>query len=373
MLYYYQFLPKHTIYKLHQFYGEIVAVWCKADAKTTFSVTALFSRDCIDFFNYGPKALEEQARDLYSLFAPLSKATKKEFIKAWKENNEIKALCTNKKKGAPVTFEKLKSFDPMLTDNFIKKLKTFNTYMYKNVPAAKDIKDNYGSLKTHFDDLKKVQKQVNICPFCGLKILESQYGNTRDAYDHFLPKSKYPFNSINFHNLAPICDVCNEKHKKSKDPIHYEKDKNKGKRRLVFYPYSTEKIDIDAKLTISKKFDFLNPKKGDFKFTYTCKGKDEQIETWDEVFGANAQHSALVLDMRRTWLESVLIAEFEAIKHYAPGVVLDGNFIKTKTKKLKEGNPLVDFAFLKAAYFDVVMSSPDLMKVVKDTVAKRKP
>src|ERR1035441_1462629 len=41
------------------------------------------------------------------------------------------------------------------------------------------------------------------CPYCGCGDIKGVHHSRRDAYDHFLPKGTYPFNSVNFRNLAP--------------------------------------------------------------------------------------------------------------------------------------------------------------------------
>lgn len=49
--------------------------------------------------------------------------------------------------------------------------------------------------------IKKLQVKYPICPYCGL--------NVADAFDHYLPKGKFPEFSIYSQNLIPICSQCN--------------------------------------------------------------------------------------------------------------------------------------------------------------------
>ena len=61
--------------------------------------------------------------------------------------------------------------------------------------------------------------------------MKGTHHSKREAYDHYLPKVLYPFNSINFRNLAPACHECNSTYKLGKDPAH-----NPAGRRKAFNP-----------------------------------------------------------------------------------------------------------------------------------------
>ncbi|WP_268036511.1 HNH endonuclease [Algoriphagus sp. PAP.12] len=67
------------------------------------------------------------------------------------------------------------------------------------------------------------QLNVKTCPYCNRQyIFTIQKGtkNVRPEFDHFYPKSTYPYLALSLYNLIPACPTCN--HTKSKDPI----DKN---------------------------------------------------------------------------------------------------------------------------------------------------
>lgn len=44
-----------------------------------------------------------------------------------------------------------------------------------------------------------------ICQPCDIN---GVHHTKREAYDHYRPKPLYPFNSVNFRNLAPACHEC---------------------------------------------------------------------------------------------------------------------------------------------------------------------
>ncbi|BBA33701.1 uncharacterized protein sS8_1744 [Methylocaldum marinum] len=140
------------------------------------------------------------------------------------------------------------------------------------------------------------------CPFCGLGDIKGVHHTRREAYDHYLPKALYPFNSINFRNLAPACHECNSTYKLSKDPTH-----NAAGRRKAFYPYTTgaSPIEITVELNTSD-IDHLKPT--DIQLTFGPAAVHEEIETWKEVYGIDERYKAKCCDGdAKDWLEQLRI------------------------------------------------------------------
>lgn len=51
---------------------------------------------------------------------------------------------------------------------------------------------------------------VTTCPYCNRSyIFTSNKSGTRPQYDHYFPKSKYPYLAISMYNLIPCCSICN--------------------------------------------------------------------------------------------------------------------------------------------------------------------
>lgn len=64
--------------------------------------------------------------------------------------------------------------------------------------------------------------RVNVCPYCNRQYTFTTYKSgknkgVRPQFDHFLPKSKYPYFALSFYNLIPSCPTCN--HAKGEDKI----------------------------------------------------------------------------------------------------------------------------------------------------------
>ena len=57
-------------------------------------------------------------------------------------------------------------------------------------------KHKIGDLDDHYQNFMR-ENSIGKCPFCGIADMHGIYHSKREAYDHYLPKSLYPFNSIN--------------------------------------------------------------------------------------------------------------------------------------------------------------------------------
>lgn len=55
---------------------------------------------------------------------------------------------------------------------------------------------------------------VTVCPYCNRSYIftvkkDARNGKARPQYDHFFPKSIYPYLAVSMYNLIPSCSVCN--------------------------------------------------------------------------------------------------------------------------------------------------------------------
>lgn len=112
--------------------------------------------------------------------------------------------------------------------------------------------------------------------------------------DPFLPTGTYPFNSVNFRNLAPMCHECNSSYKLQKDPVRHIDPlhrANAGTRRKAFYSFAAAAPGIAIKLTLST-FDIDNLSPADINLVITAPGRDEEVESWKDVFGIEERYKA---------------------------------------------------------------------------------
>lgn len=61
--------------------------------------------------------------------------------------------------------------------------------------------------------------QITVCPYCNRNFVNSAYERTMCDLDHFYDKDTYPILAVSFHNLVPVCHVCN--HAKATKSISY--------------------------------------------------------------------------------------------------------------------------------------------------------
>lgn len=115
----------------------------------------------------------------------------------------------------------------------------------------------------------------HLCPFCGLEYFEEP-GSPREALDHYLARSRYPFAALNLRNLVPMGTRCNSSYKLARDVLH----RADGTRRRAFDPYCHEGAALN--LDDSSPFEGANGAYPRWEIQFA--GEAEAVETWDDVF-----------------------------------------------------------------------------------------
>ena len=133
----------------------------------------------------------------------------------------------------------------------------------------------YDSEDDVFDKASFVHNSgLRVCPYCGKEWIMST-NRTKRQIDHFLPKRKYPFFALNFYNLIPSCDLCNENpNKGQKDPL----DNNKY--GLIYNPYIFKDTNIRFSFWMDKENLFNDD---NFHLLLGYKTSEEQ-KGYDEFF-----------------------------------------------------------------------------------------
>lgn len=128
---------------------------------------------------------------------------------------------------------------------------------------------------------------VRVCPYCGLDYFQP-VGARRNALDHLMPISKYPFASADFRNLPPTCHACNSLYKGDKDVLVDDA----GARRLCSDPYAGPIYVITLEGSI---FGYGNTVRG-FRlprWQINLSGPAiQQAETWDNVYQIKSRYEA---------------------------------------------------------------------------------
>jgi hypothetical protein len=134
-----------------------------------------------------------------------------------------------------------------------------------------------------------------LCPFCSFEFFDAP-GAPREALDHYLLQSKYPFAAANLRNLVPMGNKCNSRYKLAQD-ILYKED---GARRRSIDPYGI--VTVSVSLAGSQPFAGKDGKLP--AWTINFNPDSEESETWDSVFQIRDRYRRDVLDVRfNNWLE----------------------------------------------------------------------
>jgi hypothetical protein len=265
----------HDFEKLHQYIEHtVLKVWCKA--KKPFSITLLhkdFRPMVVEVSKNKNDYLLSPIKEIYKRFQILTPAQIKEVRRGFLSNNAIEDLCRGN--ADPFLFKDLKAIDKKLHDH----LRAFGKNLYMHLTNINACKNYAGDINDYYKKLVKKNK-AELCPFCGLNDIKSHRLTKRDAFDHFFSKDKYPFNSVNPLNLAPMCDDCNKSYKAQYDPIL----DTTGNRRRIFYPFSSSahkvKLKVSLTATSIKKMDSK-----DLTIAFSCNKKNDEAERWAELFG----------------------------------------------------------------------------------------
>jgi hypothetical protein len=165
---------------------------------------------------------------------------------------------------------------------FKKDLQYLTSHLYTATKDLKPIIDaiGEGDIHTHFTNFQRLNG--NVCKACGMQLLSATRANVTDQeqwrsdYDHQLCKSKYPIYAVHPENFIPICDVCNQDAKKSKDLF---KDSD-GNIRAAFYKNESSVALLDFR--IENLHDPIQQLSIDW--LTQDQGLLSKLECWDDVY-----------------------------------------------------------------------------------------
>lgn len=350
MLFPYTYVP-HQMEKMQEFIDFIFyEVWCKAPGGAPFSFE-LFNgnadlKELLESFHYsdakGADFFNGHVERIHGLFAALTPARIDQFKQWYQANNDIKKVCANDPATHIARYDDIEAVNKELCEQLAAFFKGLYSKSLLNLSA---LRKKIGDIDEHYKTFMSANK-TGKCPFCGIADMHGIYHSKREAYDHYLPKGLYPFNSINFHNLVPACHHCNSSYKTSKDPAYIPKDPAGVKnRRKVFYPYANPGSSIEVAIDLDKA-DIDHVAAEDIHLTFGPPELNEEIETWKDVYGIDERYKAKCCSETdgKYWLEQVLDEWQEDNRPPA-------DFLKTLARNTAK-NPFADCNFLKKAFLD---------------------
>ena len=312
MLFPYTYVP-HQMEKMQTFIDFIFhEVWCKAPTSGDYSLD-LFVADAelyevMTAFHYddgkGAEFFSGHVERIYSLFSALTAAQINQFQQWFQGNNDLEKACAND------TAVHLARYANIAVNHkeLAAQLGTFFKGLYsQSLLNLAALRAKIGDIDDHYQTFVQTNK-AGKCPFCGINDLLGAYHSNREAYDHYLPKALYPFNSINFRNLVPACHHCNSSYKTSKDPAYSPKDPARAAhRRAVFYPYKTAAHSIELQVVLQHS-DIAKLTPADITLQFGPAALTEEIETWKDVYGIEERYKAKLCGESdgKYWLTQVL-------------------------------------------------------------------
>lgn len=299
---------QHPMRAMHGFVAYIFArVWCRAPnveyglelfegLPALYAIMDELHRADLAGLEKGAGAFfYRYVNQIFQEFKQLSKNDIKRYKKMFLDNNNIQALCEGKKE--PCRYLGGEQSNLMQTiEEFFSKLYSCGFF------GLEIVKRHIGAdLKGHYKSFAELN-DMPCCPFCGLMPMDSVFDPTREAYDHYLPASKYPFNSVNLRNLAPACYKCNSQNKGAKDPLLNDA----GIKQKAFYPYAVSRYPVQVNMRFFS--DDLPTNEHDIEVELSCVGYDDEIQNWDRLYRIRMRYVAKCLSPAggKYWLQRVI-------------------------------------------------------------------
>lgn len=341
----------HQMEKMQEFIDFIFhEVWCKAPIGLSFHPD-LFNenpdlKEVMVEFGFAAKTAErgkkfyKEVKAIYNLFAILSPQEIDQFKQWYQGNNDLEKVCANDPEIYLARYADIAVSHNDLADQLGEFFKGLYSQSLLDLAA---LRAKIGDIDDHYQTFMQENK-AGKCPFCGIGDIKGPNHTKREAYDHYLPKALYPFNSINFRNLAPACHECNSTYKLSKDPAH-----NSTGRRKSFYPFAATTQPIDIHVTLPHS-NIENLKPDEIQLNFGPAAINEEIETWKEVYCIEERYKAKFCSTdAKDWIEQFRILNrrfhcpgreyIEDIENSAP--FSNMNFLKRAFLKACEANGLL--------------------------------
>lgn len=135
----------------------------------------------------------------------------------------------------------------------------FSAFLKKNLIGS------YRYEESDIDGIKKLYLQklytewwIHCCPYCGKNTIihfwieDEKFERLYDI-EHFLSRGKYPSLSINLYNRLPACMSCNQRLKKTIDPLEKTKQDNKIYHPYFWWIYKAETKNLEKVIEIGDK------------------------------------------------------------------------------------------------------------------------
>lgn len=249
---------------------------------------SFFDPEFLPLVQRHPNLLRGRLEEIYNVFKRLPQDVRSTICNQIVDSNDIKAICYGTR--TPVK----------LTRNAIGiklRIRQFFIDLYDQVLNGQAFEDIYQTtLLDHFRAFRSLNGEITICPICGISDLKSKHDEIRDQYDHYLPKSLYPYSAVNFENLVPACNDCNSPLVKgNKDILNYSTGLN-------FFPFDVLHKGITLTFTIIN--DDIDLDNIEWGISYTDpQGNIDQVKSWRDIYKIDSRYIGLVKGKIELWFK----------------------------------------------------------------------
>jgi hypothetical protein len=302
----------------------------------------------------GFKSFEDKFKDVHKAFQAIDINIRQSIFNLFDDGIDIRSLCDQPTKDIVLTanypnlHEKLKI---LIKEHFFSIALSTNKTLETKLNTT---------LKKHYIEFKVKNREGRVCPFCGIHEYGLVEGESKDDYDHWLYKEKYPLYAVNFANLVPMCDKCNDTGVKgTEDVLH---DKITGVRRASFYPYETNlgvNISVINYLPVENLTD---DQKDKFPYGYfnlnilhNSIAEADKVMTWKTVFKIGTRFNSYLSECYLFNKDD--FHDYYLVNH--PEIVLDNDLINLRNVLVgfrnQLGNPKRKTAVeINKAYLDFI-------------------
>jgi len=280
---------KYVVTVHHKLHGFVIDLFNRIEFESSDFSDDFFDADFLAIVDRHKSILKKEFVAIYEEIRQWPQADKTDLCEKIRLSNDIENICSG-------------GYLPIVLDKKViginKRIRTLFLKLYSNVLDGAAFREKYNtSLREHFDKFRQENKNITLCPICGISELKTKYDVNRDQYDHYLPKSLYPFTSINFRNLVPTCKECNSFDVKGdKDTVAVSTGK-------IFYPYDDNHKGIEILFDIVK--DAADVSKIQWKVQFSNPdGKTDEVESWKRIYNIENRYLGYVKGRVEKWYKA---------------------------------------------------------------------
>ena len=294
MIYFYTSISPHRIENLHKYLDHFYTQMF-AEVNPVYDHAHYVEADFQDIIDAYTDQLDNKLETVFNAYLALDPPEKALVQTAYTNNNSISSICSSSVR--PYKYDELPA-------GIIPAIEALYEKLWEKVLGYKVVRDSCGTVKEHFDEFRAINTN-SVCPFCGLDSLLCEHDDGRDDYDHYVPKAKYPFCSINFNNLIPVCHNCNSKSKGQND-TPFELDVIPLVQRELYYPYAAiAGHAINVSIT-SANTDLSDPNSWTLNVNCLPVANNNKKDAWMEIYNIETRYKAKIAKDSYKWKERII-------------------------------------------------------------------